>query len=292
MKVLKLDYHNQMYVESLGLTKSQESSTAFLSQDEFGDHRSQINRLVRTGRQRKKLAARSKGGEFQTRRRKKRVYFCCVSSDIDVQKLFDYLVGAGGLLYGWKYQLYNDVLHLYKAGLDDGPPPAPSHLMDNPPNLTRLPSIDSRNEESDAATAFSTSYNPLSASKEPDNGIESNVMNHNIIDNSSLLQTDENLTSSYQHESATAQNAENNAFRISNVGAQEVFVFDFGAVVFWGFSRGEETNLLKTIRMFVTKGFVETQEFQSGEDDMAFVTTDAKTISIANDVISLPEDSM
>ena len=49
-----------------------------------------------------------------------RVYFCCVSSDIDVQKLFDYLVGsgvAGG--HGWKYHLYNDVLHLYKPGMGD-----------------------------------------------------------------------------------------------------------------------------------------------------------------------------
>jgi uncharacterized Rmd1/YagE family protein len=27
-------------------------------------------------------------------------------------------------------------------------------------------------------------------------------------------------------------------------------------VVFWGFGRGEETNLLKTIRMFVTKVFL------------------------------------
>jgi uncharacterized Rmd1/YagE family protein len=80
--------------------------------------------------------------------------------------------------------------------------------------------------------------------------------------------------------------------RIAGVGAQEVFVFDFGAAVFWGFSRGEETNLLKTIRMFVTKGFVGAQEFQSGEDDMAFVTMpDAEGITIANDVITLPDDS-
>jgi hypothetical protein len=31
-----------------------------------------------------------------------------------------------------------------------------------------------------------------------------------------------------------------------------------------GFKRGEEMNLLKTIRMFVTKGIVGAQEFQSG----------------------------
>ena len=51
-------------------------------------------------------------------------------------------------------------------------------------------------------------------------------------------------------------------------------------------------NLLKTIRMFVTKGFVGAQEFQSGEDDMAFVTAaDAETITIANDVITLPDET-
>jgi len=80
---------------------------------------------------------------------------------------------------------------------------------------------------------------------------------------------------------------------MSGQGAQEVFVFDFGAAVFWGFSRGEETNLLKTIRMFVTKGFVGATEFQSGEDDMAFVTSpETDVITIANDVITIPEDSV
>ena len=59
-----------------------------------------------------------------------------------------------------------------------------------------------------------------------------------------------------------------------------------------GFKRGEEMNLLKTIRMFVTKGFVGAQEFQSGEDDMAFVTAaDAEAITIANDVITLPDET-
>lgn len=49
------------------------------------------NKLVKTGRQSKKGAARTKGGEFQARRRKKRIYFCCVSSEFDVLKLHDEL---------------------------------------------------------------------------------------------------------------------------------------------------------------------------------------------------------
>ena len=44
---------------------------------------------MKTGRQRKRMAARSKGGEFQARRRKRRVYFCCIGSEIDVEKLAD-----------------------------------------------------------------------------------------------------------------------------------------------------------------------------------------------------------
>jgi len=87
-----------------------------------------------------------------------------------------------------------------------------------------------------------------------------------------------------------------NAFRISTVGAQEVFVFDFGAVVYWGFSKGEEAELLKTIRGFVTKGLVEQHEFASGEDDMAFTTSpdmDGHDVhfTVTNDFITLPDDS-
>jgi hypothetical protein len=74
------------------------------------------NKNVRTGRQRMKIAARSKGGEFQTQRRNRRVYFCCISSEIDIQKLLDYLNSANDLLCDWKLDLYNDVLHLYKPG--------------------------------------------------------------------------------------------------------------------------------------------------------------------------------
>ncbi len=35
-----------------------------------------------------------------------------------------------------------------------------------------------------------------------------------------------------------------------------MFVFDFGAVVFWGFARGEERRLLNVFKMFSTRGFV------------------------------------
>jgi len=58
--------------------------------------------------------------------------------------------------------------------------------------------------------------------------------------------------------------------------------------VFWGFSRGEEASILKLIRAFVIKGIVEPSEFEECEDDMAFVTSPNDTITIGNDVITLP----
>ena len=216
--------------------------------DEFGEMKKFVNRekLLRTGRQRKRLAARTKGGEFQARRKKRRVYFCCVSSDIDIQKLFDYLIGSGGMLNGWNYQLYpgGDVLHLYKSG---GP----------------LPSSDGH-----------TKHSPHGGGKRDHRGDSYD----NSTTNGGGQQSQEYF--------------ENTLYKISNPKSQEVFVFDFGAAVFWGFSRGEETNLLKTFRMFVTKGGVDKEEFQSGEDDMAFITSPQEDkITIANDFITLPDDS-
>jgi len=73
----------------------------------------------------------------------------------------------------------------------------------------------------------------------------------------------------------------------------EVFVFEFGSAVFWGFSRGEEASILKLIRAFVIKGIVEPSEFEECEDDMAFVTSpNVDSISIGNDVITLPGMSL
>ena len=282
------------------------------SLDEFGDHQDPASHLVRTGRQRKKLAARSKGGEFRTKRRKRRVYFCCVSSEIDVQKLFDYLVGAGSLLNGWKYQLHSDVLHLYKAGFEDGNTRSSSapkiqqwaeDLQKSEDSVVDSSAADNRDEERNRnANGTAHQINDRDESAPSSSNVRFAVSNTNTGSGSELWSDNS---------------------RISGIGAQEVFVFDFGAAVFWvntllhgfyaqfdfesrnqtnlflkklfsiqGFKRGEETNLLKTIRMFVTKGFVGMQEFHSGEDDMAFVTAaDAEAITIANDVITLPDNT-
>lgn len=207
------------------------------------------NKVVRTGRQRKKLAARTKGGEFQTKRRKRRVYFCCISSEIDVQKLLDHLNDANDILFGWHRELHNDVLHMYKPGIDEP--------------ILRY--------EKKGRDSPKQDLSPIGSGFDP----EQKGFLHEKVD-----PYEEKISDYY-------------GGRLVAVGSKEVFVFDFGAVVFWGFSRGEEAGLLKTIRLFATKGLVGNNEFESGEDDMAFVISpDDKEISVANDVISLPDETV
>jgi len=251
------------------------------SYHEFTDNQNYGNRVVRTGRQRKKLAARSKGGEFQTKRKKRRVYFCCISSEIDVTKMLDYLNGADDLLYDWKFDLYSDVLHLYKPGSEEPSQPISIHTK----------------EEETATDSMELAITPV---------IHSNVRNPLAIptDKNDLQQfLKEKVLNNANHADnlqpldsvdLTVRNGlDGKANRLVGMGTKEVFIFDFGAAVFWGFSRGEEAGLLKTIRKFVTKGMVGDAEFVSGEDDMAFVTSaEEKDITIANDVITIPDDTL
>ena len=56
--------------------------------------------------------------------------------------------------------------------------------------------------------------------------------------------------------------------RQSSVGAQEVYIFEFGAAVFWGFPKGDETIFVNFIKEFVTNGLLIQSEFEEGEDDI------------------------
>jgi len=278
--------------------------------DEFDNANPSRDKTLRTGRQRKKLAARTKGGEFQARRKKRRVYFCCVSSDIDVQKLFDYLVttdtmagidssgSGGGASAGahhnrnWRYELYpgGDVLHLFRPGYElldptTGQMGGASELQNSYSKESPRPGVGLRENAAPAATTSNAR-----SGVERRGSIESNDGDFAVgegLDGLMLSGTDAAAGSG-------APARKHNPFRISTVGAQEVFIFDFGAAVFWGYSKGEELALLKTVRMFVTKGLVEQHEFSSGEDDMAFVTTPELTAghwTLTNDFITLPDDS-
>ena len=116
-----------------------------LSPDEFEDEADITNemshKITRTGRQRKKLAARTKGGEFQAKRRKKRIYFCCISSEIDLEKLQDAIrERAQSSSKYWETKMYEDAVHLYIS--DDLPsertPDARRHSIDmgtSPPRI-------------------------------------------------------------------------------------------------------------------------------------------------------------
>lgn len=239
------------------------------SYHDFAENQTYGNRVVKTGRQRKKLAARSKGGEFQTKRKKRRVYFCCISSEIDVEKLLDYLHGAEDLLFDWKFELHNDVLHLYKPGVEDI-------------SATKLSGLAKEEDLEHAST-------PKMHQLDTRNPIHEAGQEGISLDAYLLSKMSGDLT----RQDSASHLLDKPPHSLSGIGAKEVFVFDFGAAVFWGFPRGEEVGLLKTIRMFVTKGMVGSKEFQSGEDDMAFVIVpEDKTITIANDVISLPEDTL
>lgn len=196
------------------------------SSDEFGIKQQYDDQSLVTGRMRKKNVARSKGGEFQNRRQKRRLYCCCISSLIKIQDLYDHLVRE---IFSsksiWTITHYADVLILAKS--------QPHH-----------------NNE------------PTSARKR-----------------SSRLKTKEDISIHITDE-----------INMTNPENQVVFVFEFGAIIFWGFSNGEERNLLSLFTQFTNKeqryfG----QEFNKGEDDMAFVTSlNSSNIHISNDMIILP----
>lgn len=240
------------------------------SADEFAADDNNRNRSLKTGRQRKKLAARSKGSEFRANRKKKRVYFCCISSEIDVEKMEDELVADPTCFGKWKHKGYTDVLHLYKDEQETGP--SGSIAIDSKPFGT----------STDEVPRFNSSYEAKYLTEEGTKKERS--YSATSIDA-------EGGYASYTEEAHAVSNTEP-AFRISNPRAQEVFIFDFGAVVLWGVPRGEEAGLLKLIRRYASKGLVGPEEFSNGEDDMAFMaSSEAPKITIQNDVIILPWDS-
>lgn len=83
------------------------------SVDEFGDFEEKkrvVKTAALTSRERKKSAARS-GYIFRGTERKRRIYFCCISKEIDIDKLQNLNLGAD---MGLQSQIFNDeVLRLY-----------------------------------------------------------------------------------------------------------------------------------------------------------------------------------
>jgi uncharacterized Rmd1/YagE family protein len=310
------------------------------SVDEFADNNAEQmnlqNKFMRTGRQRKKLAARSKGGEFQQKRRKRRVYFCCVTSEIDVEKLHDVFDKRPNKQ--WESRMYEDVLHLFhkvdpavdthdayfegSPDFTEDPLYTARHGVTNqnplPPQGPKPAPSSSSSSSSAAAAAAAAAVSslaaspPLAASSPLSSAAEtassSSSTTHDVHGTprdpdaptaaAGVANDAQDLGSPRGGEGAPVLPPADpqSAAKLWLTGGKEVFIFDFGAIVFWGFHRGEEEELLNEIRFFVVThgggGLLSHQEFEEGQDDMAFVTSpESAAITIANDVITLPDDA-
>ena len=219
------------------------------SVDQFSELLEQqlAKKITRTGRQRKKLAARTKGGEFQAKKRKKRLYFCCISNEINLEGLND---TVKLMARGWECKMFEDVLHIYIGG-----------------------------EQSTGGDTVDTPYGPgdiYDSILRSDGGSSPSLMNTRFLSQDLSV---EDTHSDSQQSAATLWK-----------GAKEVFVFEFGVAVFWGFHRGEEDQILEIIRLKYAKNVLSTEEFPEGQDDMAFIaTSETEGIKIANDVITMNE---
>mmetsp|Transcript_7635 Transcript_7635/g.7725 ORF Transcript_7635/g.7725 Transcript_7635/m.7725 type:complete len:498 (+) Transcript_7635:238-1731(+) len=245
-----------------------------ISIDEFGDLKGEkSNRIIRTGRQRKKVASRSKGGEFQQKRKKRRVYFCCVSNEIDIEQLHDTVDSMKGPI--WRTQMYEGVLHLYYKENTIKSPDAYEYdnyisIEENIRNEIILSGIKQENEfkKLNFPDFNSETFRPI-------------VLQMSGKSDYEVLDTSNSFNAIVDSQTAAELYGE---------GGKEVFVFDFGAVVFWGFHRGEEEELLIVIREHCVKGCLSQEEFSEGQDDIAFViSSEIEKITIEEDVITLPD---
>lgn len=212
------------------------SSVRNYSVDEFAnksdEHLQNLqNKIMRTGRQRKKLAARSKGGEFQQRRKKRRVYFCCVSSEIDVEKLHDVFDKRPN--QQWESRMYEDVLHLFF----------------NPINNMDQPDVYFEGSPDYQEEAYGAHHNVFMQSPPQSDGGHPTDTNNNdaaVINNHDPINHDNECTRNGNDpvagESipAVIPMDSQSAAKLWLTGGKEVFIFDFGAIVFWGFHRGIE----------------------------------------------------
>jgi uncharacterized Rmd1/YagE family protein len=238
------------------------------SGDEFDNYKFFYN-MIKTGRQRKKLSSRSRGGEFMMKRKKRRVYFCSLAKEIDVERLHDAFSEGHMNMVG---KLYIDVLYLYENKVN-----SPNT---NPNQQNKY--HEAANHRKTLSTTEESSELSQDAHREPRARRRSSDIS--IIDDPSIYQED-----------ATDKKARlpiETAGKLWQSGGKEAYVFNFGAVVFWGYNRGEELSLLNEIKKYILNGALTLAEFDRCDDDMAFVVSPTEAVtSIANDVITCPEDA-
>lgn len=166
--------------------------------------------VIKTGRQRKKTATRAKGGEFRAKTEKKRVYFCCISAEVEMETLQEGLKSAN--IPDWEIEAYTSVIHIYMRGSNET----------------------AEGEEKPGTAEFADEGEAYG-----------------------LSLPDQNL---WKTES------------------KEVFIFDFGCVVFWGFSQAEEQEFIRFCEKFIVGDPLEMEEFGASEDDMAYVCKDSHQV--------------
>lgn len=220
-----------------------------------------------------------------------------------------------GKFKDWRLKLHNDVVHLYKAGaVEAGETPrnAPGdprqsslgdddkktnftddEMMNDSANENTsshrftLSSLPTRNKKATFATTIDEEI-PLYQQDSIDSVMYESITHDIAVDQKADEDRQKSVAVKAADESAIYDNSQ---WKLNLPKVQEVFVFDFGAAVFWGFARGDEKNLLNTFKSFTTRGFIGESEFDRGEDDMGFVTSpDVEGISIANEVFTLPDD--
>lgn len=269
---------------------------------------SNITKALRTGRQRKKTAARTKGGEFQAQRRKRRVYFCCISNEIDVEKLVDEFQVPH---FGMTGQLYDEVLHLtisksdtdnaavannadggavVQNGKDEVASKAENSVVENPLLNTTNPSPNSSGFFAVRQPALLSRPTPPSFEvnyRENTLYNDGDIENHMAIPLRNRLELagqDLSHLTSYEEEGYPSANegeyspmGERGALTAGPASApatitdataalnnrtlmlsetehcKEVFVFGFGAAVFWGLAKSDVQDLLQFIAQFIVK---------------------------------------
>mmetsp|Transcript_11032 Transcript_11032/g.11043 ORF Transcript_11032/g.11043 Transcript_11032/m.11043 type:complete len:437 (+) Transcript_11032:27-1337(+) len=245
-----------------------DSETYRMHRDDFDDMFKRRNDLssTKTGRQRRKIAARVVGGDFQEILSKRRLYFCGVGSEINLEQMYEDLQ----TIDTWDLKQYADVLRLFR------------HESKACGVATVSPHKEARSTYAEDDEDMDPKSIEKRRSLETLDRTEVQMRGH-----ARQVRRDQprgEIPAKIKHILSALKNQTTSA-------AQEVYIFEFGSIVFWGFTKGDELLLRNFIEHYVTHGKLTLDELAEAEDDIGFVTSpEATAISIVNDVITMPEN--
>ena len=263
--------------------------------------------ILKTGRQRKRAATRQKGSEFIARKEKRRIYFCCISSELNVESIYeemnenspdDYII-----------TLYQDVLHVY--------------INDVRRDLKHLDSAEYFSDDRPAAANKkndSWSLSEPQMRRELSDGEYDSVSDAEYMDQSKRVTNTKDLgaisesdhddkhyaTDQKQWRAGQLPNSPEREEMLSDPqkrrnlwgNCREAFIFDFGAMVLWGFSEQEEQEFKGYITANCKRDkLFSDEEHEESQDDMGFIVSDRESFTTAqnkkrqfllvNDVVTL-----